>query len=99
MHEIEKHAQARLTEQGLTALKGAVRLKGSTARVLLQDTLKMIRTLHLKDRTLEADLEAAFNVVVSIQPEELRAWQIALKAQAHPYQDEDRAGETTVGGR
>jgi len=80
MYELEKRAQAGLTEQGLTALKGAVRLQGSTARVLLQDTLKMIRTLNLKDKTLEADLEAAFNFVVTIQPDELQAWQIHLKA-------------------
>ncbi len=80
---LEKRAQARLTERGLTALKGAVRLQGSAARVPLQNTLAMIQALNLKDKTLEADLEAAFNFVAhECQPDELQAWQIDLKAQA-----------------
>ena len=42
----------------------------------------MIRNLNLEDRTLEADLEAARQVAVSIPPDELQAWQIDLKSQA-----------------
>ena len=82
MNKLEKHAQALLTEQGLKALKGAVRLGGSTARVKLQEILRMIQDLDLEDTTLEADLNAARQVAVSIQPDELQAWQIDLKAQA-----------------
>ena len=82
MNKLEKHAQALLTEQGLNALKGAVRLRGSTARVMLQDTHRAIQNANLEDTTLEADLNAARRVAVSIQPDELQAWQIDLKAQA-----------------
>lgn len=81
---LEKRAHARLTAQGLTALKGAVRLDGSAAKVRLQETLATIQAPdNLEDRTLEADLEAAFNFVAhECQPDELRDWQIDLKAQA-----------------
>lgn len=82
MYELEKYAAARLTEQGLKALKGAVRLGGSTARVKLQDTLRAVQDANLEDPTLEADLNAARQVAVSIQPDELQAWQIGLKTQA-----------------
>lgn len=81
MNELERYAQARLTKQGLTALKGAVRLRGSAARVPLQELLGMIRDLKLESGTLEADLEAARQVAISLQPDELQAWQIGLKAQ------------------
>ena len=82
MNELERHASASLTERGLAALRGAVRLQGSSARVELQELLRMIRNLNLEDRTLEADLEAARQVAVSIPPDELQAWQIDLKSQA-----------------
>lgn len=81
---LEKRAQARLPERGLTALKGAVRRDGSAAKVRLQETLATIQSL--KDRTfetLEADLEAAFNFVAhECQPDELEEWKRDLKAQA-----------------